>query len=238
VTSSLVTYALWGPHARHVLREVTGADLSNEAHPFMTAREISVDDVPVRALRVTFAGALGWELYAPSEYGVRLWTAVWDAGQEHGLVAGGYRAIESLRLEKGYRVWSTDITPETDPWSAGLGFCVRLDKPGGFEGADALRAMKEQGPPAQRLRCLTLDDPRAVALGGEPVRVDGQVLGRVTSGGYGYTVGRSIAFGYLPAEASGPGTRVAVNVFGDWVPGEVTRQPLVDPKGERVHADG
>jgi glycine cleavage system aminomethyltransferase T len=98
--------------------------------------------------------------------------------------------------------------------------------------------MKEQGPPAQRLRCLTLDDARAVALGGEPVRVDGEVLGRVTSGGYGYTVGRSIAFAYLPAESSKPGTRVAVDVFGDWVPGEVTAQPLLDPKGERVHADG
>jgi glycine cleavage system aminomethyltransferase T/glycine/D-amino acid oxidase-like deaminating enzyme len=238
VTSSLTTYALWGPNARHVLREVTGADLSNGAFPFMTAREITVDDVPVRALRVTFAGELGWELYAPSEYGARLWTTLWEAGEPHGLVAGGYRAIESLRLEKAYRVWSTDITPETDPWSAGLGFCVKLDKPGGFEGAEALRAMKEQGPPAERLRCVTLEDPRAVALGSEPLRIDGEVVGRVTSGGYGYTVGRSIAFGYLPADASKPGTRVDVNVFGDWVPGEVTAQPLLDPKSERVHADG
>ena len=237
VTSSLTTYALWGPSARHVLAEVTGADLSNDAHPFMTAREITVDDVPVRALRVTFAGELGWELYAPSEYGARLWTTLWAAGEPHGLVAGGYRAIESLRLEKAYRVWSTDITPETDPWSAGLGFCVKLDKPGGFEGADALRARKDQGPPAERLRCLVLDDPRAVALGSEPVRIDGEVAGRVTSGGYGYTVGRSIAFGYLPADASKPGTRVDVNVFGDWVLGEVVAQPLLDPRSERVHAD-
>jgi 4-methylaminobutanoate oxidase (formaldehyde-forming) len=187
---------------------------------------------------VTFVGELGWELYCPAEYGAGLWRALWEAGEPHGLVAGGYRAIESLRLEKAYRVWSTDITPETDPWSAGLGFCVKLDKPGGFEGAEALRAMKEQGPPAERLRCVTLEDPRAVALGSEPLRIDGEVVGRVTSGGYGYTVGRSIAFGYLPADASKPGTRVDVNVFGDWVPGEVTAQPLLDPKSERVHADG
>ena len=163
----------------------------------MTAQEISVEDVPVRALRVTFTGELGWELYAPAEYGRALWTALWAAGQEHGIVAGGYRAIESLRLEKGYRVWSTDITPETDPYEAGLGFCVKLDKPGGFEGRDALAARKEQGL-SRRLCCLTLADPRVVVLGSEPVRVGAEVVGRVTSGGYGYTVGASIAYA-LPA---------------------------------------
>ena len=145
VTGQLSTYALWGPRSRDILRAVTGADLSNDAFPFMTAKEIAVGDVPVRALRVTFTGELGWELYAPSEYGLALWKTVWDAGQQHGLVAGGYRAIESLRLEKGYRVWSTDITPETNPYEAGLGFCVKLDKPGGFEGQEALRAVKEAG---------------------------------------------------------------------------------------------
>jgi glycine cleavage system aminomethyltransferase T/glycine/D-amino acid oxidase-like deaminating enzyme len=237
VTGALVTYALWGPRSRDVLRQVTGADLSNGAFPFMTAQEISVADVPVRALRVTFTGELGWELYASAEYGLGLWTTLWEAGRAHGLVAGGYRAIESLRLEKGYRVWSTDITPETDPYEAGLGFCVKLDKPGGFEGRDALAAAKERGP-TRRLCCLTLADPRTVALGGEPVRVAGDVVGRVTSGGYGYTVGAPIAYGYLPVGAAAAGTEVEVNVFGDWVGGVVVAQPLVDPKGTRVHADG
>ena len=150
VTGALVTYALWGPRSRDLLRGLTGADLSNAAFPFMTAQEISVADVPVRALRVTFTGELGWELYAPAEYGLGLWTTLWEAGREHGLVAGGYRAIESLRLEKGYRVWSTDITPETTPYEAGLGFCVKLDKPGGFEGREALVAREGAGavPPA------------------------------------------------------------------------------------------
>jgi len=236
VTGQLTTYALWGPRSRDVLREVTGADLSNAAFPFMTAQEIAVGDVPVRALRVTFTGELGWELYAPAEYGLGLWTTLWDAGQAHGLVAGGYRAIESLRLEKGYRVWSTDVTPETNPYEAGLGFCVKLDKDGGFEGRDALAAAKEAGL-ARRLRCLTLADPRVVAMGSEPVRIDGEVVGRVTSGGYGYTVGASIAYAYLPVDRSTAGTEVSVNVFGNWVAGTVVEQPLLDPKGTRVSAD-
>ena len=237
VTGQYVCYALWGPASRAILRKVTGADLSNAAFPFMTARDISVGDVPVRALRVTFTGELGWELYAPAEYGAALWTTLWEAGDGHGLVAGGYRAIESLRLEKGYRVWSSDVTPETNPYEAGLGFCVKLDKPGGFEGVDALRAVKQSGV-TRRLRCLTLDDPRVVALGSEPVRIDGRVLGRVTSGGFGYTTGASIAFAYLPTDESPVGTPVSVNVFGEWVPAVVSDQPLVDPKNTKVHADG
>jgi glycine cleavage system aminomethyltransferase T/glycine/D-amino acid oxidase-like deaminating enzyme len=237
VTGQLVTYALWGPRSRAILRSLTGADLGNAAFPFMTAREISVGDVPVRALRVTFTGELGWELYAPAEYGVALWSSLWEAGKDHGLVAGGYRAIESLRLEKGYRVWSTDVTPETNPYEAGLGFCVKLDKPGGFEGAEALREVKDRGV-ARRLRCLTLADPAAVALGSEPVRIGDRVCGRVTSGGLGYTTGSSIAYAYLPVDDAKPGTEVTVNVFGEWVPGVVADQPLYDPKSTRVLADG
>jgi 4-methylaminobutanoate oxidase (formaldehyde-forming) len=237
VTGQWVTYALWGPRSREVLRELSGADLSNATHPFMTAREISVGDVPVRAVRVTFVGELGWELYAPAEYGPRLWADLWAAGEDHGMVAGGYRAIESLRLEKGYRVWSTDITPETDPYEAGLGFCVRLDKPGGFEGRDALLAKKAAGP-TRRLCCLALADPRVVALGSEPVRVGTEIVGRVTSGGYGFTAGASIAYAYLPVGLDEPGNAVQVNVFGDWVAGAVVAAPLVDPTNSRVRADG
>ncbi len=235
VTSGLVTYALWGPRSRALLAPLTGADLDGAAFPFMTSREIAVGDVPVRATRITFAGELGWELYAPTEYGAGLWAALWQAGREHGLVAGGYHAIESLRLEKGYRVWSTDITPETNPYEAGLGFCVKLDKPGGFEGADALREIKAAGV-SRRLRCLVLDDRRQVALGSEPVRIGDEVCGRVTSGGFGYTVGASIAYAYLPADESKPGTAVAVNVFGTWVSGVVADQPLYDPSSARVLA--
>jgi len=235
VTSSRACLGIWGPRARDILAGLSPDDLSTEAFPYMSAREISVGTVPVLALRVTYVGELGWELYAPSEFGRALWKALWDAGRSHGLVAGGYRAIDSLRLEKGYRVWSSDITPEETPYEAGLGIAVRLDKATDFVGRDALVAAKA-APPRKRLRCLVLDDPRSVALGNEPLRVDGRIVGRVTSGGYGFAVERSIAFGYLPPEQSAIGTRGEVEVFGTWVGFEVAREPLWDPEGARIRA--
>ena len=119
---------------------------SNDAFPYLTAAQISVGSVPVLALRVTYVGELGWELYCPTEYGAPLWDTLWAAGRPHGMRAGGYRAIDSLRLEKGYRVWSSDITPEDTPYEAGLGFAVRLDKAGGFIGREALLRIKEDRP--------------------------------------------------------------------------------------------
>ena len=207
------------------------SDLSSDAFPYMTACPLSVGPVPCLAVRVTYVGELGWELYCPTEFGARLWDVLWDAGREHGLVAGGYKAIDSLRLEKGYRVWGADITPEDTPFEAGLGFAVKLDKDG-FVGRDALVSGTE---PERRLRCLTLYDPRAVALGSEPVRVGEALVGRVTSGGFGYTVGSSIAYAYLPAEHD-VGTEVAVEIFGEWVDGVVAPEPLYDPTGERIRA--
>ncbi|GAA2206993.1 FAD-dependent oxidoreductase [Nonomuraea monospora] len=214
VTGQYACFALWGPRARDVLGGLTPDPLD---FPFMSARELTVGDVPVLALRVTFVGEHGWELYCSSEYGLGLWQTLWRAGEPYGLVAGGYRAIDSLRLEKGYRVWGADLGPETTPYEAGLGFCVKNDKD--FLGRDAL-----DPAPARRLRCLTLSDPRAIALGNEPVRVDGRVRARVTSGGYGYTARESIAYAYLEAE---PGTPVEVEVEGRWVPGTVVKSPLV-----------
>jgi 4-methylaminobutanoate oxidase (formaldehyde-forming) len=224
VTSRWSCFALWGPRAAEILAPLTpdGLDFG-----YMRMREIAVGDVPVRALRVTFVGELGWELYCPSEYGAGLWRTLWEAGRQHGLVAAGYRAIDALRLEKGYRVWAADITPDETPLEAGLSFCLRDDR--SFNGADGLTE------PVRRLRCLVLEDPRSVALGNEPVQVDGQVRGRVTSGGYGYSVQRSIAYAYLPAEL-GVGTQVEVDIFGRWVAGEVAREPLFDPAGERVRS--
>src|SRR3954449_5190854 len=137
----------------------------------MRRGNMPVGDVPGRALRGTFGGEMGWELYCPAEYGMALWRALWEAGEPQGMVAGGDRAIDSMRLEKGYRVWAADITSDDTPLEAGLGFCVRDDKD--FVGRDALRE------PDRRLRCLVLDDPRAVALGNEPVRLAGAIAGRV-----------------------------------------------------------
>ena len=232
VTSARACLALWGPRARDILASVSRDDVSDAAFPYLTAREITVGNVPLLALRVTYVGELGWELYPPAEYGRALWRTLWAAGQPHGLVAGGYRAIDALRLEKGYRVWSTDITPDETPFEAGLGFCVKLDKPD-FIGRSALLAAREAGPPPKRLRCLVLDDPRSVCLGNEPVRFEGQVVGRVTTGGYGFAVERSIAYAYLPAQTD-VGTSLEVDVFGTWVGATVSREPLYDPAGERI----
>jgi 4-methylaminobutanoate oxidase (formaldehyde-forming) len=217
-----------------VLSGCTTADLENGAFPYMTCRDIDVGDVPVRARRVTYTGERGWELYCRAEFGATLWRTLWEAGEPHGLVAGGYRAIDSLRLEKGYRVWGADITPDQDPFQAGLDFAVKLDK-GEFVGREALVRARDRRN-GSRLCCLLLDDPRSVALSNEPVRIDGQVLGRVTSGGYGYTVGKSIAYAYLPTEHADTGTELAVEIFGEWVGGRVAEEPLIDPEGARVRA--
>jgi len=225
VTSRWACAGLWGPRAREVIAAASTDDLS---FGYMTLRDIAVGDVPVRALRVTYVGELGWELYCPMEYGAALWRTLWEAGRPFGLRAGGYRAIDSLRLEKGYRVWGADVTPDETPYEAGLGFCVKPDKD--FVGRDAL----DGSAPARRLCCLVLADPRAVALGNEPVRAGGRVAGRVTSGGYGYTVERSIAYALLPAEHAVPGAPVAVEVFGEWIEGAVAAEPLFDPQGTRV----
>jgi glycine cleavage system aminomethyltransferase T/glycine/D-amino acid oxidase-like deaminating enzyme len=235
VTGGLVCFGLWGPRARDILSSVTRDDVSNDGFPYLTAQEITVGPVPLTALRVTYVGELGWELYAPTEYGRALWLTLWEAGRPHGLIAAGYRAIDSMRLEKGYRVWSSDITPDETPYEAGLGFAVALDKGPAFIGRDALVAAKAAGP-RKRLRCLVLDDPRAVCLGNEPVQVDGRIVGRVTSGGYGFSVERSIAYAYLPPTDAAIGTRGQVEVFGEWCGFEVMKEPLFDPTGARIRA--
>jgi 4-methylaminobutanoate oxidase (formaldehyde-forming) len=232
VTGALCCIGLWGPRARDILAATTTADVSNAAFPYLTARELAVGRVPVLAARVTYVGELGWELYAPTEYGLELWDTLWEAGQPHGMVAAGYRAIDSLRLEKGYRYWSADITPDDTPYEAGLGFAVRLGK-GDFLGREALTRQQAEGV-RRKLACLTLSDPTRVALGGEPVRVADRVVGRVTSGGFGYTVGFSIAYAYLPADLAIPGTPVEVEFFGEWVGGVVAAEPLWDPRGDRI----
>jgi 4-methylaminobutanoate oxidase (formaldehyde-forming) len=229
VTSKYACVGLWGPASREILQPLVTEELS---FPYMHARELAVGSVPCLALRVTYVGELGWELYCPMEFGLRLWDAIWESGRAHGLVAAGYKAIDSLRLEKGYRVWGADITPDETPYDAGLGFAVKLDK-GEFVGRDAVA---EAGEPERKLCCLVLEDPHAVALGSEPVRVEDRIVGRVTSGGYGYTVERSIAYAYLPAADAGEGSAVAVEIFGEWIPGVAAREPLYDPAGEKIRA--
>jgi 4-methylaminobutanoate oxidase (formaldehyde-forming) len=229
VTSSLACIGIWGPRARDVLRSACPDDLSGG---LMQARRITVGDAPCWAMRLSYVGELGWELYPSSELALHVWDTLMEAGGPHGIAPAGYRAIDSLRVEKGYLAWGADITPEDDPMEAGLATFLRAD--GGFIGAEALAAKGKER--TRRLACLVLDDPRTVALGNEPVFSGGEVVSRVTSGGIGYAVERSIAFAYLPADLAQPGTALAVRVFDRVVGAEVTRSPLWDPDGERMRA--
>jgi glycine cleavage system aminomethyltransferase T len=193
-----------------------------------------VGDVPVTALRLSYVGELGWELYTSADAGARLWDTLWEAGQDHGVIAAGRAAFNSLRLEKGYRAWGVDLTAEHDPYQAGLGFAVRLGK-GDFVGRDALAARKEAGP-KHILCCLVITDPAQVVLGSEPVYVHGRPAGYVTSAAYGYTTGKNIAYAWLPDTAAEPGTEVEIEYFGAAVSAVVTEEPLFDPGMTRLRS--
>ena len=171
VTSQYACLGLWGPAAREILQSLTRADLATSAFPYMTAQAVAVGPVPCLAVRVTYVGELGWELYCPAEYGVALWDALWEAGREHGLVAGGYRAIDSLRLEKGYRVWGSDITPEETPHEAGLASPSATTRSSSAPGAGAA------GEPKRRLRCLVLADPARSRSAPSPCALRGRSSG-------------------------------------------------------------
>ncbi len=234
VTSQYACIGLWGPRARDILQKVTKADVSNAGFPYMTMKNIAVGHVPAMAFRVTYVGELGWEFYCPMEYGLALYDTLLEAGQSEGIVPAGYRAIDSLRLEKGYRYWGGDISPDYSPYESGMGFAVALDK-GDFIGREALLKQKQNGIQT-RLCCLTLADPTAIAIGKEPIRAGDRVIGWVTSGGYGYTVRKSIVYGYLPIEHAAVGTELDVEILGERIKAVVEREPLYDPKGERIKA--
>lgn len=234
VSSNYACLGMWGPKARKILEKVTVDDISNAGFPYMTSKRMNVGDVPVIASRVTYVGELGWEFYCPMEYGLRLWDTLWEAGQSEGLVAGGYKAIESLRLEKGYRYWSGEISPDYTPYEAGLGFAVKLDKEN-FIGKEALSKQKAEGIKS-KLCTITLNDDRTVVMGKEPIRVGDKLVGWVASGGFGYSVNKSIAYAYLPMEYAKVGTKLEIECFGEQVGAEVTQAVLWDAKGERIKA--
>jgi dimethylglycine oxidase len=229
-TGGLFALGLWGPRARDVLEDVSDTDVSNDAFPYMTARYLNVGEVgPVWAQRISYVGELGWELYGQIAMGDRVWELLWDAGRRRGLVAAGLGAFDTLRLEKGYRLWGQDIDTERDPVAAGLGFAVKTEGRD-FQG----RAALEGRPVTHRLVCLTLDDPAAVVLGKEPIHAGGRVVAYVTSAGYGYSVERCIAYGYLPVAIATEGTPVEIEYLGERYAATVSAEPLVDPKGERL----
>ncbi|GAB3455896.1 FAD-dependent oxidoreductase [Streptomonospora sediminis] len=232
ITAGTCCIGVWGPLARDLVQPLSGDDLSHKGFGFFKARNIHIGHVPVLAMRVSYVGELGWELYAGADVGLRLWDTLWEAGRGLGAVAAGRSAFNSLRLEKGYRLAGTDMTTEHDPYEAGLGFAVRLDK-GDFVGRDAAAAAAEREP-RRRLGCLTLDDPARVVMGREPVLVGGNPAGYVTSAAYSTTLGRTIAYAWLPAEAAAPGTAVQVEYFGEPLGATVAAEPLVDPDMARI----
>ncbi len=234
ITAGTCCLGLWGPAARDVLAGLADIDVSNEAFGYFRALTFHVGHVPVTALRLSYVGELGWELYTTADMGRKLWDELWAAGRPHGLIAAGRSAFGSLRLEKGYRSWGTDMTTEHDPFEAGLGFAVRMDK-GEFLGRAAL-AGRSEATASRRLVPLLLEDPTEVLMGKEPVVVDGRTVGYVTSAAFGYTIGRSIAYAWVPAAVAIPGTAVSAVSFGRSLAATVGEDPLFDPGMTRLRA--
>jgi sarcosine dehydrogenase len=231
VTSSKSVVNVQGPRSRDLLSRVTESNVSNEAFPYLAAREIRVGYAPVLALRVTYAGELGWELHVPSEYALHVYEALWSAGQDLGVANAGYRALDSLRLEKGYRYWSSELSPDANPYEAGLGFAVALNKKSNFVGREALARIKQQGV-KRKLACYLMDG--FVPLhGGEAILHEGRVIETVTSGGYGHTIAKSIAYGYVPA-ALLTAKGFEIESFGVRYPAQLSAQAPYDPQRRRI----
>jgi sarcosine dehydrogenase len=238
VTSGNAVLVLMGPKARDILSAVTSDDVGNAAFPFASAREIRIAGAPVLAIRITYVGELGWELHVPTEFAVAVYGALSAAGSAHGLVDAGYRAIESLRLEKGYRAWGADIGPDHTPMMAGLGWAVKMKSGKPFQGREALEAAAAE-PLPRLLAGFRVDDPAAVLLGRETIYRNGIRVGWLSSGGYGYTVGAALGYGYVRDEAGVTPDFVLsgsyeLEIAGERVPATVSLEPFFDPKGERI----
>ncbi|MEM7731324.1 MAG: FAD-dependent oxidoreductase [Pseudomonadota bacterium] len=237
VTSSNAVLSLFGPKARDILQAVTRADVSNAAHPFGRARRIGIVGCPVLAMRITYVGELGWELHLPVEYAQTVYDALHGAGAAHGLANAGYRAIETLRLEKGYRAWSSDIGPDHTPDEAGLGWAVKMKSGIPFRGREAIAAQREAG--VKKIMATFTAGPGVILSGRETIYRDGDRCGWLSSAGFGHTLGTSIGMGYVRSDGPITGDHVLsgsyeLEVATERVPARVTLEPLYDPKMERV----
>ncbi|SLN60681.1 4-methylaminobutanoate oxidase (formaldehyde-forming) [Roseovarius albus] len=239
ITSSNAVLSLMGPEARNILTKVTRDDVTNEGFKFGTLRTIGIAGCPVQALRVTYVGELGWELHLPVEYAQTVYAALTEAGRDHGLINAGYRAIETLRLEKGYRAWGAEIGPDHTSFESGLGWAVKLKQNIDFNGRAAAEAQQANG--VKKLLAGFTVDPDIVLLGRETIYRNGKRVGWLTSGGYGHTVEKSIGYGYV---RNPDGVDADYVLSGDYelevaterVKAEVHMRPLYDPKMERVKA--
>lgn len=235
ITTEYACLALWGPKARAVLQKLTQDDISNEAVPYLNAKMIHSNGVSIWAQRVSYAGELGWELYIPNERATLMWDALLEAGREFGIEVGGYKVLDSLRLEKGYRYYTADVTQQETPYEAGLGFCVDLEK-AEFIGKEALVRQKQAGL-TRKLCTLVLDaDAYTQIYGGEAVYHDGKVVTRVRSGGYGYTVKKNILYAYLPIDLAKAGNSFEIELIEGKYLASVTQGVLFDPKGEHLRS--
>ena len=232
VTKELAVFGIWGPKAREILQELTESDLENQAFPFGHSKEINIAGISLRATRITYVGELGWELYIPWEAGLAIWQKLIDTGSKFGAKPCGYRAIESLRLEKGYVAWGVEINTETNPYEANLGFAVSKVKEE-FLGKEALNRLAS---PTRTLTTLVLDDIKNVPIGNEPIRIGEKIIGRIKSAGQGYSINRAIAYAYLPSEYSKLNTNLEVSILGNWFSAQVASSPLFDPIGEKIKA--
>ena len=240
VTSSEAVLGVMGPRSRAVLARLTDADLSSDAFPFLASRQIWLASAPVRAARITYVGELGWELYVPTEFAAVVYDALVAVGEDLGLRHAGYHAMDSLRIEKAYRSWGHDLGSEDTPLEAGLGFAVRLDKKTPFLGRDALLAQRE-APLRRRLVVFVVDDPEPLLYHDEPVWRDGTLVGRLTSGAYGHTIGRAVGLGYVTHPDGVSDEFVAtgrwqIEIACERVPARAQLAAPYDPKSLRVRA--
>ena len=233
ITGGTCCIGLWGPRARDLVTALSRDDFAAESFKYFRSKQVRIAGIPVTAMRLSYVGELGWELYTSAEHGLRLWDSLWAEGQKHGVIAAGRAAFNSLRLEKGYRSWGTDMTTEHNPYEAGLGFAVRMQKDG-FIGRDALDGISDETV-GKRLTCVTIDDGQTVLQGSEPVFLDGEPVGYVTSAAFGHTVGTPIAYAWLPARA-GVGAQVEIGYFDRRVAATVAAEPLVDPEMTKIRS--
>ena len=240
VTSAFAVLGVMGPYSREFMSDITSANLSNEAFPFLSSQEIEIGHAVVRATRITYVGELGWELYIPVEFATHVYDTLVSKGEEHGLRHAGFHSMESLRIEKGYRAWGVDLTDQDTPVEAGLRFAIAFDKAAEFKGKRALRRQIKQGV-KRRLAMFTLDDPDPLLLGDEPIYRNGEIAGRITSGSYGHTIGRSVGMGYIEDEAGVNGEYIRsgqyeIEIKSDRPEAAVSLRPPYDPDGKNVHS--
>ncbi|KAF4976523.1 hypothetical protein FZEAL_6815 [Fusarium zealandicum] len=234
ITSGICSIGLWGPDSRDVISKVSSEDFSDAGFPYLQVKKITIAGIPVTATRFSYIGELGWEIYTSADNGLRLWDALWQAGQSHGVIAAGRSAFNALRMEKGFRSWGVDMTTEYDPYEAGLDFALTSGKEG-YVGQAALKGRSSQKA-SKRLRTITIDNGRSVVLGKEPVFVNGRPVGYVTSAAFAYSIGKPIAYAYLPKRVA-EGDPIEIEYFGKRIKATVAADRVYQPQSSPYGAD-